>query len=79
MQVSTAPPAEVRARVTELLAAVRLLFASWMATTGWVANAVPPVELEGLVVKTILEAAPALMVKLLLAALVSPLAAAVRV
>ena len=79
MQVSTAPPAEVSARVTELLAAVVLLLASWMATTGWVANAVPPVELEGLVVKTILEAAPAVMVKLLLAALVSPLEAAVRV
>jgi hypothetical protein len=39
----------------------------------------PPVELEGLVVKTSLVAAPAVMVRLVLTALVSPPAAAVSV
>jgi hypothetical protein len=46
---------------------------------GCVANAIPPVELEGLVAKTSLVAAPGLMAKQLLTALVSPLEAAVSV
>jgi hypothetical protein len=50
-----------------------------MATTGWVPKAVPPVELEGFVVKPSLVADPTVMVRLVLTALVSPLAVAVNV
>ena len=52
---------------------------SWTVTTGWVANAVPPVAPEGLGGKVSVVAAPGVMVKLVLTALVSPLEAAVSV
>jgi hypothetical protein len=53
--------------------------ASWTATTGWVTKAVPPVELEGLVVKTSLVVEPTVMEKLALTALLSPAETAVSV
>jgi hypothetical protein len=46
--------------------------ASCTVTTGCVANAMPPVELLGLVVKAIFVAAPTVMLKVLLVALVTP-------
>ena len=52
---------------------------SCTVTRGWVPNAVPPVELDGFVVKASVVAAPGVMVKLVLTALVSPLDAAVSV
>jgi hypothetical protein len=78
VQLRVAPAAVVIARVTVLVPVVALPLESWTATTGWVAKAVPPVELEGLVVKASLLGSP-LMVKLALTALVSPLAVAVSV
>ena len=67
-------------RVTESDPVVTVLPpASWTVTTGWVAKAMPPVEPEGLVVKASLVAAPTVMVKLVLTALVSPPEVAVSV
>ena len=80
VQVRTAPAAVVMLKVTATTAVVTVFPpASWTATTGWVAKAAPPVELDGLVVKPSLVAEPAVMVKLVLTALVSPLAVAVSV
>ena len=80
MQVRVAPPAEVMLRVTEALLEVTVFpAASWTVTTGWVPKSAPPVELEGFVVKTSLLAGPTVIVRLVLTALVSPLAAAVSV
>ena len=80
VQVRVAPAGVVMVRVTGALLAVTVLPpASWTATTGWVAKAMPPVEPEGPVVKASLVAAPTVMVRLVLTALVSPLAAAVSV
>jgi hypothetical protein len=63
-------------RVTGALLVVTVLpAASYTVTTGWVPKAVPPVELDGLVVKASLVADPAVMLKLVLTALVSPVAA----
>jgi hypothetical protein len=70
----------VMLRVTDAVLEVTVFpLASWTVTTGCVAKAVPPVELEGLDVKASLVAGDAMMVKPALAALVSPLEAAVRV
>jgi hypothetical protein len=81
LQLRVAPPAGgVIVRVTEALLEVTVLpAASWTVTTGWVPKDVPPVELEGLVVKASLVAAPAVMVRLALTPLLSPLEAAVSV
>ena len=80
VQVRVAPAGVVMVRVTEAALVVTVLPpASWTATTGWVANAMPPVEPEGLVVKASLVAGPTVMVKLALTALVSPLEVAVSV
>ena len=80
VQVSTAPAGVVILRFTEAVLAVTVLPpASWTVTTGWVGKGMPPVELEGLVVKASLVAGPTEIVKLALAALVSPVAVAVRV
>jgi hypothetical protein len=79
VQLSVAPAAVVMLRVTELLPAVVLPPASWIVTMGWLANAIPPVEPDGLVVKASLVADPTVMVKLALTALVSPVAVAVSV
>jgi hypothetical protein len=69
VQVRTAPAGVVMLKVTEaVLEATGLPPASWTATTGWVAKTVPPVELEGLVVKASLAAGPEVMVKLALTA-----------
>ena len=79
VQVSVAPAGVVIVRVTEALLEVTVLLpASWTVTTGWVAKLVLLVAPEGLVVKASLVAVPAI-VKLLLRALVSPVAAAVKV
>ena len=80
VQAKVAPAGVVMVKVTDAVLAVTVLPpASWTATTGWVAKATPPVELDGLVVKASLVAAPTVMVKLALTALVSPLEAAVSV
>ena len=79
VQLRMAPAAVVILRVTELVPAVVLPPASWTATTGWVAKAIPPVELDGLVVNASFVADPTLMLKLALTALVSPVAVAVSV
>jgi hypothetical protein len=79
VQLRMAPAAVVMLRLTELVPAVVLPPESWIATTGWLANAIPPVELDGLVVKASLVADPTVMVKLALTALVSPVAVAVSV
>jgi len=78
-QVRMAPAGVVMVRVTEALLLVTVEpFASWTVTTGWVAKLVLLAAPEGLVVKASLVAVPAI-VKLLLRALVSPVAAAVKV
>ena len=80
VQLRVAPPAEVMLRVTGVLLEVTVLPpASWTVTTGCVPKSVPPVELEGFVVKMSLLAGPTVMVRLALIPLVSPLAAAVSV
>ena len=79
-QIRAAPAGVVMLSVTWTLLLVTVFpKASWMATTGCVPKAIPPVEPEGLVVKLSLVADPAVMVKLVLTALVSPLDAAVSV
>ena len=80
-QARIAPAGEVMVKVTEAVLVVTVLPpASWTVTLGWVAKAVlTAVELDGLVVKASLVAGPAVMVKLVLTALVRPLAAAVSV
>jgi hypothetical protein len=80
-QVRMAPPAgAVMLRVTGAVLEVAVLPpASWTVTTGWVANATPTVDPEGLVVKASLVAGPVEMVKLVLTAAVSPLEVAVKV
>jgi hypothetical protein len=65
--------------VTGLVPVVVFPAASRTATTGWVVNAVPLVEFEGLVVKASLVAVPGVMVKLVLAAVVSDPEVAVSV
>ena len=61
VQDSVAPPAVVNARVTALVAVVTVLPpASWTATAGWVANAMPPVPDEGDVVNASFVAGPML-------------------
>jgi hypothetical protein len=80
VQVRVAPAGVVMLRVTEAVLEVTVLpTASWTVTTGWVPKAVPPVELDGLVVKTSFVADPALMVKLGLTVLVRAPAVAVKV
>ena len=80
VQVRTAPAGVVMLRVTDAVLEVTVFPpASWTVTTGWVGKGMPPVELEGLVVKATLVAGPEEIVKLALAALVSPVAVAVRV
>ena len=80
MQARVAPAGVVMLKVTGAVLVVTVLPpASWTLTTGWVAKATPPVELDGLVVKVSLVAEPTVMVKLALTALVSPLEAAVSV
>ena len=80
VQARVAPAGVVMLRVTDAVLVVTVLPpASWTATTGWVAKAMPPVEPEGLVVKASLVAVPAVMVKLALTALVRPVAVAVSV
>jgi hypothetical protein len=80
VQVRVAAAGVVMLRVTEALLEVTVLpTASWTVTTGWVPKAVPPVELDGLVVKTSFAADPALMVRFVLTALVSEVAVAVKV
>lgn len=59
VQVSVAPAGVVRANVTLLASDVTVLpLASCTVTTGWVPNAVPPVEPPGCVVKANLLAGP---------------------
>src|SRR5450631_571775 len=80
VQARVAPAGVVMVRVTGAVLVVTVLPpGSWTATTGWLAKGVPPVELEGLVVKASWVADPALTVKLVLTALVSPPEAAVSV
>jgi hypothetical protein len=70
----------VMLRVTTALLAVTVLPpASWTATTGWVARTRLAAAPEGCVVKASLAAGPTVMVKLVLAAVVSDPEAAVRV
>jgi hypothetical protein len=78
VQVRMAPAGVVMVRVTELVPMVRFPPASWMATTGWVAKAVAPVDADGFVVKASFAAAPK-MLKLALVAVMSPVAVAVSV
>ena len=79
-QASAAPAGVVMVNVIDAVLVVTVLpLASWTVTTGWVPKAMPPVELEGLVVNASLVADPAVMVKLLLAAAVSVPEAAVSV
>ena len=79
-QVSVAPAGVVMLRVIKTLLEVTVLpAASCTATTGCVPKVVPPVELDGFVVKASFAADPALMVRLVLTALVSALAVAVSV
>lgn len=79
VQLRVAPAGVVILRVTEFVPVVVLPPESWTATTGWLAKAIPPVELGGLVVKASFVAVPTVMLKLVLTALVSPLAVAVSV
>ena len=78
MHVRVAPP-EVMLRVIEVLLVTVLPPASWTVTTGCVAKTTLWVVLDGEVVKASLLAAPVVMVRLVLNALVSPPAAAVSV
>ena len=79
-QARVAPAAVVMVKVIDAVLVVTVLpLASWTVTVGWVVKAMPPVELEGLVVKASLVAGPAVMVRLALTALVSPLEVAVSV
>jgi len=75
------PVPPVIARVTELvLSPVTVLPpASCTVTTGWVANATPPVLPLGLVVKASFFAAPRVIPKVVLTAFVRPVEVAVRV
>ena len=78
--VRAAPPGLVSARATGVEAVVTVFpSASRRVTTGWVAKAVPPVELEGLVLKASLSVVTAEMTKLALTAEMSPVAVAVTV
>ena len=71
MHDRSAPAGVVIAKVTaSVLPTTVLPPRSCTATTGWVANATPPVDPLGCVVKPSLAAAPAVMVKLLLVAAV---------
>ncbi len=80
VQVRVAVPGVVSTRVTGAVLVVTVLpWSSWMATTGWVANGVPPVEPDGSVVKARVVVEPTAMVKPALTAPVRPLAVAVRV
>ena len=80
VHVRVAPAAVVMLNVTDAVLDVTVLpLASWTVTTGCVVNAEPPVEPEGDVVTASLVAVPGVMVKLVLIALVSPLALAVSV
>ena len=70
----------VIARVTALVSLVAVLpEASCTVTTGWVANATPPVLPLGIVVKASFLAVPRVIPKVLLTALVRPVVVAVRV
>src|ERR1017187_7167199 len=80
VQARVAPAGVVMVRVTDAPLVVTVLPpASWTATTGWLAKATPPVELDGLVVKANVLAAPAVMVTLPLVAEVSNPSVAVSV
>jgi hypothetical protein len=79
VHVSVAPP-DVMLRVIEVLLLVTVLPpASWTVTTGCVVNTTLRAVLDGDVVKASLVAEPAVIVKLVLNALVSPPEAAVSV
>jgi hypothetical protein len=72
VQVRVAPAGVVMLRVTEAVLPVTALPpASCTATTGWVKNAMPALENEGLVVKTSLLAAPTVMMRSALTSLAS--------
>ena len=80
VQVRTAPAGVVMLRVTEAVLEVTVLPpASWTATTGWVAKAMPAMVSEGSVVKSSALAEPTVIVKLALTAEVSVPEVAVRV
>ena len=79
LHVRVGPPGGVMVSVTEALLVTTVLpLASWTVTTGWVPKAAPTLEFEGFLVKASFVAV-AVMVKLALTALVSPLEVAVRV
>ena len=79
-QVRVAPPGVVSARVTLLVLPVTVFpNTSWTVTTGCVPKAVPPVLPPGWVVNASLAAAPGVIAKLLLRAVVKEVAVAVSV
>src|SRR6476661_1519700 len=80
VHVSSAPAGVVIVRVTPLASELTVLPAvSWILTTGWVANATPPVEALGEVVNASLVAPAAVMLRLWLVAGSSALPAACNV
>ena len=73
MQVSVAPAGVVIARLIELVAAVTVLLAvSWIVTTGWTPQAVPPVPPPGWVVNASLVPVPLVIANGPLVAAVGP-------
>src|SRR5450759_3057512 len=80
VQVRSAPPGVVIARVIEVVAVVTVLpSASWTETVGWLAQAVLLVPPPGCVVKASLLGAPTVMLNELLVAPVRPVLATVSV
>jgi hypothetical protein len=80
VQARVAPAGVVMAKVSAaVLEVIVFTPASWMLTRGWVAKSAPPVDPDGLVVKTSRAGAPAVMVKLVLVAELSPDPVAVSV
>jgi hypothetical protein len=80
VHVSSAPAGVVIANVTAVMLLVTVLPpASWIATTGWVPKAVPPVDALGEVVNASFAAAPTVIVNELLIAEVNPVPVAVNV
>ena len=68
VQARVAPAGVVMLRVmAAVLVEMVLPPASWIATTGWAGKGIPPVELEGLVVKPSFVAVPSETVKFRLA------------
>jgi hypothetical protein len=80
VQLKSAPAGVVIASVTAVTLLVTVLPpASWIATTGWVPNAVPPVDALGEVVNANFVAAPTVIVNELLVAGVNPVSVTVNV